>query len=229
MATTALPSEPRPSTAVRFGECVLDLDRREVRRAGKRVHLTTKAFDLLAFLVRERPRAVSKHEIALALWPETFVTEGNVSVLLAELRRGLGDDARAPRYLRTVHGYGLAFCAETGDAEDAPALCRLVAWGVREFSLGPGETLIGRDPACDVPIAVASLSRRHARIRIGPEAAVLEDLGSKNGCMVNGAHGPGPWTLADGDEIRLGSALLSFHWLTGSQSNATLTSPTQTL
>jgi DNA-binding winged helix-turn-helix (wHTH) protein len=214
---------------IRFGDWVLDLDRREVRRAGKAAHLTTLAFELLALLARARPRVLSKRDILAALWPDTFVSEGNVSVLLAELRRILGDDARAPRYLRTVHGYGIAFCGETPEAAPAApgdALCRLVAWGIREFSLGPGEALIGRDPACAVPIPVASLSRRHARLRIDPGVAVLEDLDSKNGCVVNGALVRGPWPLAEGDQIRLGSALLSFHWLAGRQASRTLTLPT---
>jgi DNA-binding winged helix-turn-helix (wHTH) protein len=214
---------------IRFGDWTLDLERREVRRAGKAAHLTTLAFELLALLVRARPKALPKRDILAALWPDTFVSEGNVSVLLAELRRVLGDDARTPRYLRTVHGYGIAFCGETAEPAAAPpndAVCRLVAWGIREFSLGPGEALIGRDPTCAVPIAVASLSRRHARLRIDTSAAVIEDLDSKNGCVVNGSLVRGPWPLADGDQIRLGSALFSFHWLPGRHAGRTLTLPT---
>jgi DNA-binding winged helix-turn-helix (wHTH) protein len=184
---------------IRFGDWTLDLERREVRRAGKAAHLTTLAFELLALLVRARPKALPKRDILAALWPDTFVSEGNVSVLLAELRRVLGDDARTPRYLRTVHGYGIAFCGETAEPAAAPpndAVCRLVA------------------------------CRRHARLRIDTSAAVIEDLDSKNGCVVNGSLVRGPWPLADGDQIRLGSALFSFHWLPGRHAGRTLTLPT---
>jgi DNA-binding winged helix-turn-helix (wHTH) protein len=213
-----------------FGECVLDLDRRELLKAGRSAHLTTRAFDLLVLLARARPRALAKDEIVAALWPDTFVSEGSLAVLVAEVRRALGDDARAPRYLRTVHGYGYAFCAEAQDSHPSEvpgALCRLVAWGVREFRLGPGKVLIGRDPACEVAIDLASLSRRHARLDIEPGTAVIEDLGSKNGCTVNGAPVEAPRVLADGDEIRLGGAVLSFHWLPGPQQPDTLTAPTR--
>ena len=213
---------------VSFGECLLDLDRRELRRGGEVAHLTTKAYALLVLLVRERPRALSKGEIVAALWPDTVVSDGSLSVLVAELRRALADDARAPRYLRTVHRYGYAFIAETGDAPAAPndrALCRLVAWGLREFRLGAGEVLIGRDPGCEVAIDLASVSRRHARIHLQPGAALLEDLGSKNGCSVNGTPVGEPRALAEGDEIRLGSVVLSFHWLSALERPETLDLP----
>jgi hypothetical protein len=161
------------------------------------------------------------------LWPGTFVSEGNLSVLVAELRRALGDTARAPRYLRTVHGYGFAFCAETQQAREAEgaALCRIVVWGLREFRLGDGQAVIGRDPGCEVPIDLATLSRRHARLTVQPGLAVFEDLESKNGSTVNGERVRQPLALAEGDEIRVGSALLSFHWLPHPERSNTVTSP----
>jgi DNA-binding winged helix-turn-helix (wHTH) protein len=203
------------TATVGFGDCHLDLERRELRRAGAVTHLTPKAYELLTLLVRSRPRALAKREILTALWPETCVSDGSLAVVVAELRRALDDDARTPRYLRTVHRYGLAFCgavAEEQETKLARPLARLL-WGTHDFGLGPGEAVIGRDPACDVTIGVPSLSRRHARIRLAPGAAILEDLGSKNGCRVNGARLAGPLLLRDGDDIRLGDAALRFRWM----------------
>jgi DNA-binding winged helix-turn-helix (wHTH) protein len=205
------------STTLRFGDCELDLGRRELRRAGTSAHLTPKAFDLLALLVKARPRALSKREILSALWPETFVSEGSLAVLVAELRRATADDARTPRYVRTIHRYGLAFCAAVSESGEGAAgqprpLARLT-WGGHEFDLGAGEALIGRDPVCDVRIGVPSLSRRHARLRLTAGTAVLEDLGSTNGCRVNGSPVAGPLPLHDGDEVRLGGVLLRFRWM----------------
>jgi DNA-binding winged helix-turn-helix (wHTH) protein len=211
-----------------FGDCQLFLDRRELRRAGESVHLASKAFGLLTLLVEARPRALSKAEIVAALWPGIVVSDGSLAVLAAELRRALGDDARTPRYLRTVHGYGYAFCADADSpapAAEEGAVCRLVVWGLQEFRLGLGEAVIGRDPACKVAVDLASLSRRHARLRIEPGNAVLEDLGSKNGCAVNGDPVTTSRFLADGDQIRMGSAVFSFHWLPSGQAADTLTSP----
>src|SRR5947208_528632 len=54
------------------------------------------------------------------------------------------------------------------------------------------------------------VSRRHARIRVARDEAVLEDLGSKNGSYVDGRRITGPTPLGDGDEVRLGSVLVVF-------------------
>src|SRR5690242_14452929 len=92
-----------------FGEFRLDVAARQLFRRDEEIHLTPKAFELLRFLVEQRPRAVSKSELQEKLWPDTFVSEANLSVLVAEIRAALGDPARQPETIRTVHGYGYAF------------------------------------------------------------------------------------------------------------------------
>src|SRR5215510_7000746 len=96
----------------RFGEFIVDLETRQLLRgADHPIHLTPKAYQLLVLLVEAQPRALSKDELQQGLWPSTFVDEANLSVVVAELRSALGDDARQPRYVRTVHGFGYAFAA----------------------------------------------------------------------------------------------------------------------
>jgi len=112
-----------------FGPFTLDLDTRQLTRAGREIHLAPKAFDLLATLVLDRPKVLSKAVLLKRLWPETFVEEANLSNLVAEIREALGDRARAPLYVRTAHTFGYAFC---GDAATLP---------------GSGEAAPGR-PAC---------------------------------------------------------------------------------
>src|SRR5438034_1146746 len=96
---------------VQFGEFVLDESRRQLLRGVDAVHLSPKAFQMLSILVEERPRAVSKSALQDRLWPDTFVTEGNLTTTIAELRSALGDDAREPRFIRTVHRFGYSFAA----------------------------------------------------------------------------------------------------------------------
>ncbi|MCH7814189.1 MAG: SpoIIE family protein phosphatase [Planctomycetes bacterium] len=72
-----------------------------------------------------------------------------------------------------------------------------------------GEILLGRDPTCEVRLEDLGTSRRHARIRPEGDGYVVEDLGSKNGTLVNGVALPMA-RLCDGDEIMLGSAQLVF-------------------
>ncbi|HSD65113.1 MAG TPA: winged helix-turn-helix domain-containing protein, partial [Vicinamibacteria bacterium] len=94
---------------VRFGGFLLDTDSRQLFRERTEVHLQPKTFDLLDLLVRTRPKALSKSHIRGQLWPDTVVGEASLTVAVAELRAALGDDAREPRFVRTVYGFGYAF------------------------------------------------------------------------------------------------------------------------
>jgi hypothetical protein len=80
----------------------------------------------------------------------------------------------------------------------------------QEFDLGPGDTLIGRGLDCYITIHDPLVSRHHARIRVDPVRAVIEDLGSRNGVRVNGQLLTEPCALEDGDRIRIGTQELVF-------------------
>src|SRR3954451_7088114 len=101
---------------VRFGDCAFDPERRELTRLGSVVHAGPKLLGLLELLLDARPRALTKDEIHKALWSGTFVSDATLTSLVAELRAAVGDDARAPRLVRTIHGYGYAFCGEVTGA-----------------------------------------------------------------------------------------------------------------
>ncbi len=92
-----------------FGDFALDLDARELMRAGAPVSLSPKAFQLLGILVETCPRALSKTELQDRLWPGTFVVEKNLTNLVAEIREALGDDPAQSRYIRTIHRFGYSF------------------------------------------------------------------------------------------------------------------------
>ena len=93
---------------IRFGPFTLDLESRQLTSAGQEIHLEPKAFELLSALVLERPKALSKADLQERLWPGTFVAEANLSNLVAEIRAALSDPARAPKFVRTAHGFGYA-------------------------------------------------------------------------------------------------------------------------
>jgi DNA-binding winged helix-turn-helix (wHTH) protein len=97
---------------LRLGDMTFDPQARQLLRGRAEVHLSPKAFDLLAILIEERPRAVPKDELHQRLWPSTFVSEANLASLAAEIREALGDTARDPRFIRTAHRFGYAFCGE---------------------------------------------------------------------------------------------------------------------
>jgi len=197
-----------------FGDCVWDGATRELLRAGESVHLSPKAFQLLSILLEERPKAISKQDLQDRIWPETFVSEVNLPTLVTEVRDAVGDDARDPRFIRTVHGYGYAFHADAVSLVGRPSLqsrfvCKILL-GSEEIVLEEGENFIGRSEDSRVWINALGVSRRHARIVVEGGEAVLEDLGSKNGTYRQDRRIERPEELADGDEIRIGPARMTF-------------------
>ena len=211
---------------VSFDEFVLDADARQLTRNGKEIHLSPKAFAVLCALVEKRPKVVPKDDLFGQIWPDVFVVEGNLNVLIGELRRALGDDRQEPRFIRTAHGVGYAFCARAIDVDrgaratgaDTPPERFWLTWKSQTFALADGDTIIGRDPRCQVWLDHAGVSRRHAQIRIGPgpDRPLLSDLGSTNGTFVRGERVDEPMPLADGDVIKVGSVSVKFReWTDG--------------
>lgn len=212
---------------VRFGDCVLDSDTRQLSVRDRPVHLTPKAFQFLELLLQSRPRAVPKREIHEHLWPGTFVSDGALASLLVEVRSAIGDNARKPRFVRTVHRFGYAFSGPVEEPRigvsklaDQKPIYRLL-WGNREVELHGGENLLGRDENAVVWIDDALVSRRHARIVIDGSGALLEDLGSKNGTYLRGEKIDGSRKLADGDEVTIGPASMIFRVFKQTASTAT--------
>lgn len=201
---------------VQFGEFTFDRAGRQLLAQGAAVHLSPKAFDVLRVLLDRRPEAVSKDDLLASVWPDTFVVEASLTMVIAEIRRALGDHSRSPRFVRTVQRYGYAFSAEAREltpaatgGHDAPPPAWLV-WDGQTLALRAGENVIGRDPRSDVWLDVAGVSRTHARLSLDGETATLEDLGSKNGTSIGGEPVSAATTLADGDVITCGPVDLQF-------------------
>lgn len=198
----------------RFDPFVLDTGTRQLLRGSETVDLSPKAFDLLTVLVESRPLALDKQDLHARVWPATFVSDTSLSTLVNEIRAALKDDARRPRFVRTVHGYGYAFC---GTAEAMPSGGNLagvrswIRWEGRDVPLAEGVNILGRDPGSAIRIDLPEISRRHASITLGLAHATIEDLGSRNGTFVGDEPVTAPRRLRDGDAIRLGTVALTFH------------------
>jgi DNA-binding winged helix-turn-helix (wHTH) protein len=89
------------------------LDRRDERlwRGHEILPLHPKSFAVLCCWLTQAGRLVTKDQILEAVWPETAVSEAVLHVAIQELRRVLGDRARTPRLIQTVHGRGYRFMA----------------------------------------------------------------------------------------------------------------------
>ena len=211
---------------IRFGPFRLDDRARQLLRDEDPLHLSPKAFDLLTLLVQRRPEAIAKAGIHEHLWPATFVSDVNLAVLITEIRTALGEDARHPTFVRTVHRFGYAFSGPAVNVEQPPvprsAVACWLVWGKQRAPLSLGENMLGRDPSAHIRIDAVGVSRRHAMIVVGDAGATLHDLASKNGTYVDGTRLTSSLTLTDGSEFRVGPALVCFHRLAAVDSTDTL-------
>jgi hypothetical protein len=192
---------------VRFGDCAFDDQARELRRAGRAVPLSPRAFQLLALLIAASPRALSHDELHRALWPDVFVGYSSLAQLVAEVRRAVGD----PSLIRTLPRFGYAFAAATTPASPAVPVAGVLVDGEREYVVPAQGTLVGRGVECVVRLASRRVSRVHARLGVDGGQVWIEDAGSKNGTWVNGRRQTGRAVLRDGDEVTVGGCRLVFH------------------
>ncbi len=106
-----------------FADNVLDIERRELRRAGQPVALEPQVFDFLVYLVRNRDRVVSKDELIENIWGGRIVSDSAVTSRLNAARTAIGDSGVAQRLIRTVPRRGVRFIGEVTeeDTRSAPA------------------------------------------------------------------------------------------------------------
>jgi DNA-binding winged helix-turn-helix (wHTH) protein len=202
---------------------VLDLETRELRRGGALVHLPPQVYRLLEILIERRPRVVTKNELDELLWPKSYVARSSLGRIVAELRDALGDDAHESQIVRTAHAVGYAFCAEVVHMGAAPTstVRAVLVWGQNIIEIGEGEHTLGRGLDCQVRLDASGVSRNHAHIAVATAATTIVDLGSKNGTWVNGKRTSGLTPLNDGDEIVLGTVVLTLR--SGGQDGTTQT------
>jgi DNA-binding winged helix-turn-helix (wHTH) protein/tetratricopeptide (TPR) repeat protein len=99
----------------RFGSCELSVERHELRRDGQVVPMEPQVFDVLAYLVNNRERLVSKSELLDQVWGSRFVSESALTSRIKSARRAVGDTGRDQRVIKTVHGRGYRFVADLAD------------------------------------------------------------------------------------------------------------------
>src|SRR4030095_331762 len=94
--------------ALTFGRYRLE-PRVGVMCGDRAVHLTPKALALLSFMAARPGEVITKEELFGAVWPEGAVGDGALVTCIQEMRKALGDDARRPRYVETLHRRGYRF------------------------------------------------------------------------------------------------------------------------
>lgn len=113
--------------AIRFGPFDLDRIDRRLLRDGAPVELNARYFDALALLAAHPGQMISKDRFLAEVWRGVPVTDEALTQCIKTLRRLLGDDASAPRFIETVPKHGYRFIATVGEAR--PAAARVAAAG----------------------------------------------------------------------------------------------------
>jgi two-component system KDP operon response regulator KdpE len=102
--------ESPPPLVLRAGELELDLERRNLRKAGKVIHLSPKEFDLLSFLMQHKSVPVTHAKILRAIWGPEYGNEPDyLRSYVKTLRKKIEDDPAHPEYILTEPWVGYRF------------------------------------------------------------------------------------------------------------------------
>lgn len=118
----------------RFDQFELDMARFELRSDGAPVAVEPQVLSLLALLVANPDRMVSKDEIIEKIWDNRIVSEAAVAARIKSARKAIGDDGQQQRLVRTIHGRGFRFVGEVMFAH-SPASAAAPPDAARENSL----------------------------------------------------------------------------------------------
>jgi len=101
----------------RFKSFLLNVSERQLLDRDNTVPLTPKSFDTLVYLVVRAGHLVEKEELMKAVWPDSFVEDGNLSRTIHDLRRALGQDKNGNKFIETIPTKGYRFVAEVVPVE----------------------------------------------------------------------------------------------------------------
>ena len=198
------------ASTFRVGDWTVEPSRNRVTRGDEATQLEAKVMDVLVCLAERAGEVLPRDVIVDTVWATEFIAANTLTHAIAVIRRALGDDPRSPEFIETIpkRGYRLIapvrFDPPVGP-RPGPTIPRfkLLVEG-RARLLHDGDHVIGRVVEADIQVDVPGVSRRHARLTIRGDEAVVDDLGSKNGTFVGEQRVVGPTGVESGAEIRLG-------------------------
>jgi DNA-binding winged helix-turn-helix (wHTH) protein len=137
VSTSSPAVQPPAPRRLHFGEFEVDTAAARLMRDGVPVHLEPRTLHLLVFLLDHQRRLVTKAELIEQVWSSAFVTDNALDRAVARLRKALGDDVRAPRFIETVPTQGYRFVAEVSSETIAERAADATAAGA------PGDVVGG--------------------------------------------------------------------------------------
>jgi len=178
------PSTPGPCYV--FGTFRLDVASHRLWQGELIIPVRPKSWDLLQFFVERPGHLVRKEAVHRHIWPDTAVSDDTITQSIRELRRALGDDARTPRFIETVHGRGFRFVAQVRELDERAAF----PGPVPGSSDRPSTVSDGSDPALPFVGRQAELARlegclKHARRGVRQMVLVTGEAGIGKTALVD--------------------------------------------
>jgi len=102
-----------------FGDHVLDTAHRELSRGGEQIAVEPQVFDPLVYLLQNRERVVSKHDLLASVWGGRIVSDATLDSRIRAARRAVGDSGTAQTLIRTFARKGVRFVGEAREAKPA--------------------------------------------------------------------------------------------------------------
>jgi len=191
-------SSPGLKTRWQLAELVVDPVRRVLLRDGEAVPVTPKAFSILLALLEKPGEVVTKQELIQKIWPDTFVTEANLTQNVSALRKALGERANDRRFIVTVpgRGYSLALTAvplsepgEAGEESQAPAAAPPLSPPSPSPTAGRASGIRRKVEVEAVPpVPRVAPAPRPRRSRLAPVALGLAVLAAVGAIWLGGRH-----------------------------------------
>jgi DNA-binding winged helix-turn-helix (wHTH) protein/TolB-like protein/Flp pilus assembly protein TadD len=150
---------PRVSSAFLFDDVRVEPATFRAFKAGQVIQLEPKALRLLLFLIENRGRLIEKEEIFDAIWHGTHVTDNALTREIGKLRKILGDDPKAPKYIQTVHTRGYRFIAELAEANGEGTLASV---GVDDMEARPESFRAAQPVVAAAPLEGTTAKRTHS-------------------------------------------------------------------
>ena len=179
-----------PTLSWRFGPFRLDLAKASLWRGDQLLPLPPKPLGVLVYLVAHAGHVVTKEALLEAVWPDAMVTEGVLKTCLGQIRQALGERAKTPRYIATVHRQGYRFIApvtvvERQQEADIALSQKPVAFA--QQPQGPG-------PACRAPGLIVGREAELAQLHQWWARALK---GERQVVVVTGEAGIGKTTIVE--------------------------------
>jgi TolB-like protein/DNA-binding winged helix-turn-helix (wHTH) protein len=202
-----------------FAGFELDLAAVELRAGGKAVSLEPQVFGLLALLVENGERLVSKDEIIEKVWDGRIVSDAAVASRVKSARQALGDDGTTQKFIKTIHGQGYRFVAPARAARSGASVLEATVTvdSAREDVAGLVRTLerVSRPSLAVLPFRFVGADQRYATLATAVPAELITELARLRWLFVTARGSSFRFRLPDADFGEIGRLLRVRYCLCG--------------